>query len=81
MMKPYPQKGLTTEKRVFNYILSKMRRISENEFGILRIIGECLDAHSHLNQERLKLLHLLLLHFIIGYEKTLVMVRVTFLLS
>ncbi len=27
MMKPYPQKGLTTEKRVFNYRLSRMRSI------------------------------------------------------
>ena len=35
MMKPYPQKGLTTEKRVFNYRHSKMRRISKNGFGIL----------------------------------------------
>lgn len=35
MMKPYPQKGLTPEKRVFNYRLSRMRRISENGFGIL----------------------------------------------
>ena len=35
MMKPYPQKGLTTEKHVFNYRLSRMRCISENGFGIL----------------------------------------------
>ena len=35
MMKPYPQKGLTTDRRVFNYRLSRMRRISENGFGIL----------------------------------------------
>ena len=26
IMKPYPQKSLTTEKRVFNYRLSRMRR-------------------------------------------------------
>ena len=26
-MKPYPQKGLTTDRRVFNYRLSRMRRI------------------------------------------------------
>ena len=35
MIKSYPQKGLTTEKHVFNYRLSRMRRISENGFGIL----------------------------------------------
>lgn len=35
MIKPYPQSGLTTERRVFNYRLSRMRRISENAFGIL----------------------------------------------
>jgi len=35
MMKPFPQNGLTIERRVFNYRLSRMRRISENGFGIL----------------------------------------------
>ena len=35
MMKPYPERNLTVEERVFNYWLSRMRRIPENGFGIL----------------------------------------------
>lgn len=35
LMKPYPQKGLSDEQRIFNYRLSRKRRISENGFGIL----------------------------------------------
>lgn len=34
-MKPYPQSGLTNERRIYNYRLSRNRRISENAFGIM----------------------------------------------
>ena len=35
MMEPFPQQGLTRERRIYNYRHSRARRISENLFGIL----------------------------------------------
>ena len=35
LMKPYPSRNLSEERQLFNYRLSRARRISENVFGLL----------------------------------------------
>ena len=42
LMKPFSARNLTNEERIFNYRLSRARRISENAFGILANRFQCL---------------------------------------
>ena len=42
LMKPFCKRNMTVEERVFNYGLSRARRIVENAFGILANRFQCL---------------------------------------
>ena len=52
MMKPFPQRNLTVERRIYNYRHSRARRISENMFGILANRLRIFHTTMHLSPER-----------------------------
>lgn len=54
VMKPYAQRGLTMVQRVFNYRLSRARRIIENVFGIMSARFRVLRKPIHLDPEKTK---------------------------
>ncbi|XP_023303070.2 protein ANTAGONIST OF LIKE HETEROCHROMATIN PROTEIN 1-like [Lucilia cuprina] len=52
LLKPYSQRGLTMVQRVFNYRLSRARRIIENVFGIMSSRFRVLRKPISLNPEK-----------------------------
>ena len=64
LMKPYPQKDLTINNRIFNYLLSRARRISESAFGILANCWRVLRKPFSLQPEKVKIITfaILILH-------------------
>lgn len=47
MLKPYAKKQLSVEERIFNYRLSRVRRIIENTFGILTAMWRIFRTQIH----------------------------------
>lgn len=76
LMRPFPGKSLTQIKRVFNYRLSRARRVVENAFGILvsrwRILQTTLNSFPE-NAERIVLATIALHNFVKKSEESSVM--------
>jgi len=51
-MKPYSKRHLTEEKIIFNYLLSRARRVSENAFGILAVRFGVFHTMMHLTPDK-----------------------------
>ena len=51
-MKPYPENGVTDRKRVFNYRLSRFRRVTENAFGILTSVFRIFSTKINMHPDR-----------------------------
>lgn len=56
MMKPFPQRGLTYENRIYNYRLSRARRMVECAFGILANRWRVLLQKMHLSPDKVELI-------------------------
>lgn len=52
LMKPYPSRQLDLSKRIFNYMLSRARRVVENVFGILESRFRVFESAMDMEPER-----------------------------
>lgn len=54
ILKPFPQKGLSNEKRIFNYWFSRARNCVENTFGLITTRFRVLHHAINLNPDKAK---------------------------
>ncbi|XP_067632103.1 uncharacterized protein [Eurosta solidaginis] len=73
LMKPYPGRNTTREQRIFNYRLSRARRVIENAFGILtarwRVLKTTMEFYPE-NAEKIVLACLVLHNFIMFHDSS-----------
>jgi hypothetical protein len=62
LMKPYNQRDLNTDRRIYNYRLSRARRVVENAFGILASRFRILLTDIHLSPDKVKIIVLACCH-------------------
>ncbi|XP_072379282.1 inhibitor of growth protein 3 isoform X1 [Diabrotica undecimpunctata] len=55
LLKPYPNKNLNNERRIFNYRLSRARNVVENAFGILANRFRILHTEINMKPEKIDL--------------------------
>ena len=60
-LKPYSQSTLTPIKRIFNYLLSRVRRVTENIFGILKSRCHVYTTRMYLDPDKATIITLTIL--------------------
>ncbi|XP_046684357.1 uncharacterized protein LOC124370111 [Homalodisca vitripennis] len=56
LMKPYPNKGITHDEKIFNYRMCRARRVVENAFGILATRFRVLLSTMNVSVERAEII-------------------------
>jgi len=56
VLKPYPQKSLTNEKRIYNYRISRARNVVENAFGLITSVFRILHTPINLPPQKVNII-------------------------
>ena len=80
IMKPYPMRSLTKERQIFNYRLSRARRIVENAFGILSSRFQVMRSPIRLHPDKVDkiILTTCLLHNFLRKDRSIIQHDITY---